>query len=70
MSSNIKLIKNRKKNKVYDIYHNVIISKISYIPIVNVGSNIKSTLEKDISSQIEAKCISEGYIKPDSVKII
>jgi hypothetical protein len=35
-----------------------------------VGDNIKQTLEKYISQNIEGKCIAEGYIKPGSTKII
>jgi DNA-directed RNA polymerase subunit E'/Rpb7 len=60
----------QKKNNNNDIYSQAIITKTCYIPIIYVGSNIKDTLHKDIASNIEGKCISEGYIKPDSVKII
>ena len=38
--------------------------------IIHVGSNIKQTLEKVIASEIEGKCIVEGYIKPNSTKIL
>ena len=60
----------RKKKRSLDIYSLAIITKDVYIPIVNVGINIKGTLLKSIASKIEGKCISEGYIKPESVKII
>jgi len=59
-----------RKKKNLDIYSNAIISQISYIPITNVGSNIKEVLEQYISNKIGGKCISEGYIKPNSIKII
>ena len=60
----------KKKKKDLDIYSSCIITKSIYIQINFVGSNIKEVLQKTISNQIEGKCISEGYIKPDSVKII
>ena len=37
---------------------------------MNVNKNIKETLRNTIASNIEGKCISEGYVKPDSVQII
>ena len=37
---------------------------------MNVNKNIKETLRNTIASNIEGKCISEGYVKPDSVEII
>jgi hypothetical protein len=40
------------------------------ISIANIGNTIKETLEKAIASQIEGKCIVEGYIKPRSVKVM
>jgi DNA-directed RNA polymerase subunit E'/Rpb7 len=35
-----------------------------------VGNNIKSILEKMIAYQMDGKCVVEGYIKPNSIKII
>ena len=60
----------RKKKKDLDIYSPAIITKDIYIPIVNVGSNIKEILQRIVASNIEGKCVSEGYIKPESVNII
>ena len=58
------------RKKPNDIYMNTIISKRIGVPIKNVNKNIKNTLEKIISSEIEGKCIPEGYIKPASIKIL
>ena len=58
------------RKKLNDIYMNTIITKRIHVPIKNVNKNIKNTLEKMISSEVEGKCITEGYIKPDSIKII
>ena len=52
------------------IYSKMLISRKIPLNIVNIGSNIKQTLEKVIMSEIEGKCIVEGYIKPQSTKIL
>ena len=69
-SKSINSIKSKRKTKNLNIYSNAIISKTCYIPIINVGSNIKDTLKLSLANEIEGKCIVEGYIKPDSVKVI
>ena len=63
--------KNFKRNKrLLDIYSRGLLTKKVCISINNVGGNIKETLETKVSSMIEGKCIPEGYIKPDSVKLL
>ena len=60
-----------KKNIKQDsIYSKGLISKEVNIPITYIGNNIKQTLEQTIINEIEGKCIVEGFIKPDSVKLI
>ena len=60
----------KKKKKNFDIYKNSVINQQVYISIMNVNKNIKETLRNTIARNIEGKCISEGYVKPDSVQII
>ena len=59
----------RKKKKDLDIYTLAIITRSVNISINNVGKNLKETLKDIIVNEIEGKCISEGYIKPNSVVI-
>jgi DNA-directed RNA polymerase subunit E'/Rpb7 len=40
------------------------------LPIVTIGKNIKETIEKCIAINFEGKCIVEGFVKPNSSKII
>lgn len=75
--SNTSLNKSRftKKQSQYNrsqdiLYNKILISKSISVHISNVGNNIKETLEKIISSDIEGKCIVEGYIKRNSVNLI
>ncbi len=35
-----------------------------------VGSSLKENMEKKLKEQYEGKCIKEGFIRPNSVKII
>ena len=52
------------------IYSTAIITRHVTLPINLVGSNIKSVLMKEISSNIEGRCIVQGFVKPDSTTIL
>ena len=52
------------------IYSKSLISQRVILKIVHIGNNIKQTLEKSISAQIEGKCIIDGYVKPNSVSVL
>lgn len=52
------------------IYMSSMITRKVSIPMDKIGKNIKPLLEKNISSQLEGKCSVEGYIKPNSIKIL
>lgn len=58
-----------KKSTDISIYTTSLITRKIPISIIHVGKNIKQTLEQIIASQIEGKCIVEGFIKPGSAKI-
>ena len=47
-----------------------LITKKIHVNIQNIGNNIKQTLEKMIASDIEGKCIVEGFVKNGSTKIM
>lgn len=61
---------NKKQRGHVGIYMPSMITRKVLIPMEKIGKNIKPLLEKIISSQVEGKCIVEGYIKPSSVKIV
>jgi DNA-directed RNA polymerase subunit E'/Rpb7 len=60
----------RNKPKMIGIYNKIMINKKISLSIVHIGSNLKNTIEKAIADEIEGKCIIEGFVKPNSVKII
>jgi len=58
------------KPKYIGIYSTALITRSIPVNIINVGNNIKQTLEKVISLQIEGKCVVDGFVKPNSTKIL
>ncbi len=63
--------KYKKKQQVENnIYTRSLITRSISIPIVSVGKNIQETIEKFVSLNYEGKCVVEGFIKPNSCKIV
>ena len=72
-STDSKSVKPRTKKifekKLEDVYSDALLTHVLEIPMNVVGSGIKDKLEKKLRATIEGKCISEGYIKPNSIKV-
>jgi len=63
--------KNKKKELVLSsIYSRSIINRTITIPISVIGKNLKQVIEEYISFHYEGKCVVEGFIRPQSTKII
>jgi DNA-directed RNA polymerase subunit E'/Rpb7 len=63
--------KSKKKEIILSsVYSRSIINRTILLPIHVVGKNLKQTMEEYISFHYEGKCVVEGYIKPNSTKII
>ena len=58
------------EKKLDDVYSDALLTHVLEIPMNVVGSGIKDKLEKKLRATIEGKCISEGYIKPNSIKVL
>lgn len=56
--------------KIYGVYILSSITQKVYLSITEIGNNLKQNLEQKIISKNEGKCIAEGFIRPNSVKII
>ena len=68
--ASFKSVKNTNvADKTY-LFNNALLTKKIHVNIQNIGSNIKQTLEKVIASEIEGKCIVEGFVKNGSIKIM
>jgi DNA-directed RNA polymerase subunit E'/Rpb7 len=60
----------RREVKIATIYSRSLITRNISLPINAIGKNIKETLEENIATNFEGKCLVEGYIKIGSTKII
>ena len=60
----------RKETKIITIYSRCLITRNIVLPITAIGKNIKEVIEENIKSNFEGKCLVEGFIKPNSAKII
>ena len=56
--------------KIFGVYLQSILTMKLTVPMTHVGKNIKQNLERIISRKTEGRCIAEGFIRPNSVKII
>jgi DNA-directed RNA polymerase subunit E'/Rpb7 len=60
---------NQKKTE-YSVYVRNMISTKIHLNMKEVGDSTKLNLERKIVYKTEGKCIPEGFVRPDSVKII
>jgi DNA-directed RNA polymerase subunit E'/Rpb7 len=59
-----------QQRKTYGVYIKSMLTMKVPLSITEVGKNVKQNLEKTISYKTEGKCIAEGFIKPNSVRVI
>lgn len=59
-----------KQNAEFGVFVRNMISMKVFLKMREVGRNTKSNLEKKVVDKIEGKCINEGFIRPDSVRIL
>jgi cell division septation protein DedD len=60
----------RRKPRLVGIYTQIMMTRQVPLSIVNVGDNVKQTLEKSIAAAVEGRCIVEGFVKPGSVRVV
>ena len=61
-----------KKHKVrtQNIYMETLITQQMVLPFTLIGNNIKEILEQMLVAKTEGTCIVEGFVKPNSCKIL
>lgn len=64
------ITKKRKDNKLQSIYSRCLLTRKIVLPINVIGKNIDEVIEEYIRNHFEGKCVVEGYVKPNSCKII
>jgi hypothetical protein len=62
--------KKYKSKEVKNVYSRSLITKTICLPIGVISKNLDKTIEETVISTVEGKCIVEGYVKQNSVKII
>ena len=60
----------RRKDTIQSVYSRCLLTRKIMLPITTIGKNIKETIEENLKTNFEGKCLVEGFIKPDSSKII
>lgn len=58
------------QKNVYGVFHRSTLQKKVILKITEIGKTLKQNLERKVVKQTEGKCIAEGYIRPNSVRII
>jgi DNA-directed RNA polymerase subunit E'/Rpb7 len=56
-------------SKLFGVYIPSILTTKVVLHITEIGKNSKQNLEKKLIQQISNRCIPEGYVKPQSIKI-
>ena len=62
--------KHTTDNKIYGVYLKSLLNQKVTLSITEIGNNLKQNLEKKIAAKIEGKCIVQGFIKPNSTRIV
>ena len=52
------------------IYTTILLTRKIEVPFRIIGRNVKDTLNHILSKMVEGKCMAEGFIRPNSVKIL
>ena len=67
LSSNKAMRDNKASKK--SIYSKMLITRKIQLNIVNIGNDILNVIEKIVVQQLEGKCVVEGFIKQNSVRV-
>jgi DNA-directed RNA polymerase subunit E'/Rpb7 len=62
--------KKRKDVKSQNIYSRCLLTRKIVLPITFIGKNLEEVIEEYIHNNFEGKCLVEGFVKPNSCKII
>jgi DNA-directed RNA polymerase subunit E'/Rpb7 len=62
--------KSKRRDKIESIYSRGLITRNIVLPLSTIGKNIAENIEQNIKINFEGKCVVEGFIKPNSTRII
>lgn len=52
------------------VFTQSVLHRAVYVSITQVGTNLERNLKKSVVQMCEGKCIEEGYVKPQSIKLL
>lgn len=59
-----------QQQQLKSVYSSCEITKRIMLPFTAIGKNLQQTIENTINAMVGGKCIVEGYVRQDSIKII
>ena len=62
--------KTKKRERGVGIYMKNAIARKVHLPFNVIGENLKENIEKTLQTEIEGRCIDEGYIRPNSIVVV
>ena len=60
----------QQNRPLFGVYMNSVLTMKVNLSINEVGKNIKQNLEYVISKKTEGRCIKEGFVKPNSIRLL
>ena len=65
-----KISSGQKHGPLGNVYNSATLTRSISISMSTIGSNLEHRLNSILSSQLEGKCCADGFIQPNSIKII
>jgi len=65
-----RIVKKKDTVRADAIYSRCTITRAVQLNMKQVGKTLKSSLEKKVKAEVEGRCIVEGFVKKDSVKVV
>lgn len=62
--------KKRRETRIQSVYSRCLITRKIVLPITSIGKNLQEVIEENVKANFEGKCVVEGFIKPNSSKIV
>lgn len=71
MSESKEIVKSKvQKKRGLGIYMQNILNRKVQLPFSKVGSNLTENIITSLSRKLDGKCVQEGYIKPNTIRLI
>ena len=68
-TTNVRKYQGKKKRGVGIYMQNILTRKVR-LSFTSVGNNLVENISMDLSNRIEGKCVQEGFIKTQSIRIV